>query len=134
MHLYISYKLSQCLRNLNTDFTLKSCLFGSVKLIKNADPGKYKHSGYDIGFDWRSEFQFTISISVQNFNFTFGADINWSEHINNKNKDILIFGEEPTEGLDDTTLTVEAKHPISFNRKNICIKPILQWKQQFSIC
>ena len=34
-------------RDLNTHFTLKDCLFGS----KNTDPGKYKYSGYDIGFD-----------------------------------------------------------------------------------
>ena len=33
------------------------------------------------------------------------------EHIDNKNKNILIFGEEPTQGLDDTILTSEAKQP-----------------------
>ena len=32
------------------------CLFGSVKLTKNADPDKYVSTGYGIGFDWRSEF------------------------------------------------------------------------------
>ena len=36
-NLYISYTLSPWLRNLNTDFTLNDCLFGSVKLPKNAD-------------------------------------------------------------------------------------------------
>ena len=35
-------------------------------------------------------------------------------HIGNENKDILILGEGPTQGLDDTTLTAEAKHPINF--------------------
>ena len=44
------------LRNLNTDFALGNCLFGSVKLTKNADLDKYKYSGYGIGFDSRSEF------------------------------------------------------------------------------
>ena len=33
-----------------------------------------------------------------------------------KVKDILIHGEEPTEGLDDTTLTAEAKYPINFKQ------------------
>ena len=28
-----------------------------------------------------------------------------SEHVDNKKKDILILGEGPTQGLDDTTLT-----------------------------
>ena len=46
-------------RKLNTDFTINNCLFGSVKLAKNADPDKYKYSGYGIGFDSRSEFLFT---------------------------------------------------------------------------
>ena len=29
-------------KKLNTDFTLKICLYGSIKLTKNADPDKYK--------------------------------------------------------------------------------------------
>ena len=29
-------------------------------------------------------------------------------HVDNKGKDILILGEGPTQGLDDTTLTEEA--------------------------
>ena len=41
-----SYTLGPQLRNLNTDFTLGNCLFGSVKLTKNADPDKYKYSHY----------------------------------------------------------------------------------------
>ena len=39
-----------------------------------------------------------------------------SVHIDNKNKDILILDKEPTQGLDDTTLTAEAKHPINFTQ------------------
>ena len=46
----------------------------------------------------------------------FGADMSSSVHLNNKNKDILILGEEPTQGLDDTTLTEEAKYPINFTQ------------------
>ena len=50
-----------------------------------------------------------------------------SVHISNKNKDILIFGEGPTQGLDDTTLTAEDKYPIYFKQspKKICIKSTL---------
>ena len=44
----------------------------------------------------------------------FGADMSSFVHIGNENKDILILGEGPTQGLDDTTLTAEAKHPINF--------------------
>ena len=39
-----------------------------------------------------------------------------SVHIDNKGKDSLILGEGPTQGLDDMTLTAEAKYPISFTQ------------------
>ena len=37
-------------------------------------------------------------------------------HIDNKNKDILILSEGPTQGLDDTSLAAEAKYPINFTQ------------------
>ena len=45
-------------------------------------------------------------------------------HIDNENKDIFILGEGPTQGLDDTTLTAEAKHSINFtqSRKKIVLR------------
>ena len=46
----------------------------------------------------------------------FGADVSSSVHIDNKNKDILILGEETTQGLDDNTLTAETKYPINFTQ------------------
>ena len=42
--------------------------------------------------------------------------MNSSVHIDNKNKDILTLGEGPTQGLDDTTLTAEAKYPINLTQ------------------
>ena len=44
----------------------------------------------------------------------FGADMSSSVYVDNKEKDILILGEGPTQELDDTTLTAEAKYPINF--------------------
>ena len=51
INLYIYYTLGHQLRNLNTDFTLSNCSFGSVKLTKNADLDKYEYTGYCIEFD-----------------------------------------------------------------------------------
>ena len=48
----------------------------------------------------------------------FGADMSSFVHIDNENKDILILGEGTTQGLDDTTLSVEAKYPIEFTKPN----------------
>ena len=54
-NLYISYTLGPQLRNLHKDFTLGNCLFGSVKVTKNADLDKSKYTGHGIAFDPRSE-------------------------------------------------------------------------------
>ena len=48
----------------------------------------------------------------------FGVDMSSSAHVENKKKYILILGEGPTQGLDDTTLTVETKYPINFTEHN----------------
>ena len=37
-----------------------------------------------------------------------------SMHVDNKNKYILVLGESPTQGLDGTTITAEAKYSINF--------------------
>ena len=43
-------------------------------------------------------------------------ELSSSVHGYNKCKDILIFGEGATQGLNDTTLTTEAKYPINFTQ------------------
>ena len=42
--------------------------------------------------------------------------MSWSDHIDNKKKDMLILGSSPTQGLDDTALTAEAQYSINFLR------------------
>ena len=39
-----------------------------------------------------------------------------SVHVDNKREEIWILGEGTTQGLDDTTLTAEAKYPINFTQ------------------
>ena len=84
-NVYISYILNPCLRDLNTDFTLSNCLFGSVELIKNADPGKYKHSDYIVRFDSCSEFSLTDGSVGTNVVIS-GFDMSLSVRIDNKKK------------------------------------------------
>ena len=45
---------------------------------------------------------------------TFGPDVSSSVHLDNNGKGIIILGKGPTQGLEDTTLTAEAKYPIIF--------------------
>ena len=56
-------------------------------------------------------------------------------HIDNKNKDISIFGKGPTQGLDNITLTAKAKYPIDFTESGktfVLVLPLM--KQLFLIC
>ena len=49
-----------------------------------------------------------------------------SVHVDNKVKGILILGEGPTQRLDGTTFTIEAKYSTNFTiREKICIKSTL---------
>ena len=59
------------------------------------------------------EFSLTDGSMGRNI-IIFGADKSSSVHFDHKNKDILILGEGPTQGLDDTTLIAETRYPIYF--------------------
>ena len=73
---------------------------------------KYKYSGYDIGFDSFSEFSF-IDGTMGKMSLFF--ELIWAYlYILIIKKDILILGEGPKQGLDDTKLTTEAKYPMNF--------------------
>ena len=96
---------------------MKDCLFGGVKLAKNADPDKYVYSGYGIGFDSRSVFSIPHGSMGKNVTI-FEIDMSSSVHVNNKKKDILIHGKGPTQGLYNTKLTAEAQYSINFSRSN----------------
>ena len=117
INLYIFYTLPPWLRSLNTDFTLKNCLFGSVKLLKNVDPDKYKYSDYGIGFNSRSELSFTDGRMGKNI-IILGDDLSSSVYVDNKGNDVVIVGEELTQGLDDITITAEAIYTINFIQPN----------------
>ena len=105
--LNIIYKLDTWSRDLNTDFTLGNCLFEAVKLTTNDDPDK--HDILIMVLD---------SMHVPNFHgqtvagveivANFGVNISSSVHIDNNKKDILVPGEDPTQGLDDAKITAEA--------------------------
>ena len=87
INFFILYKLDTQPQDLNSDFTLKDCLFGGVKLTKNVDQGKYMYIGYDIGFDSRSEFSLPDCSMGKNV-INLGVDTSSSVHIDNNKKDI----------------------------------------------
>ena len=99
---------------MNTDFKIKNCLFGCVKLTNNAYSEKCKYSGWGIEFCLLRIFIYRWK-GGKNV-IIFGADMSSSIHIDDKNKDILIFIEVPSQGWDDKTLTAEAKYPKNFTQ------------------
>ena len=73
-------------------------MFGAVKWTKNSDIDQYQYSGYGVGSDRRGSSSFPGGGFGQNvINFVnFGVDLNFSVHVDNKRKDILILGDCPT--------------------------------------
>ena len=112
VNVYIVYELRASSSN-SSDPTLKNCLFGAVTLAKNANIGKYRYSGYGIGFDRRESFSFPSGGFGQNV-IIFGADVSSSIHIDKKGKDLLILGFGPTQGLGENSSTAEKMHSINF--------------------
>ena len=77
-------------------------MFGAVSLTKHADIDQYKYSGYGIGFDRKGELSFGSNGFGRNV--ISGADMNRSAHTNNKKKNnILVLGNDFTQGLNNTT-------------------------------
>ena len=96
VNIYLVYEITSDHKDINYP-TLENCLFGSVKLTKNADIDKYGYSGYGIGFD--RETSFSIGNEVGKNVIIFGVDMGSSSKIDNRKKDILILGKGPTQGL-----------------------------------
>ena len=67
-------------------------------MTKNADIDTYGYSGYGFVFDRIWSFSFPGGRFGQNV-LIFGVDMSFSEHIDNKKKDILVLGKGPTQGL-----------------------------------
>ena len=84
--------IDQWPRDLNTNFTLCNCLFGSIELAKDTGPDKYNYSGYGIRFGSCSEFSFVDGNVGENV-ITFGTDMSASVRTDNENKDTLILRE-----------------------------------------
>ena len=117
VNIYIVYEKNLWKYVGSGDPTLGNSLFGAVKLVKNVEIYKCKYSGYGIGFDMKGTFSFPTGEFGKNL-IIFEADMGSSLHVDSKKKKIVILGEGPTQGLDDTTLTAERKYSINFTKHN----------------
>ena len=85
-------------------------------MTKNPDIGKYKYSGYGIGFDRHESFSFNNGIGRKVM--IFAADMCSSIHVEDKGKDILILKKGPMQGLGEHSLTAETIHLANFTERN----------------
>ena len=121
VNIYIVYEIIRIANingNRNNNLTVQNALFGAISLTKNADVNKYRYSGYGIAFDRRSSFSFPDGGNGQNV-VIFVVDMNSSIHVDNKGKDILILGKDPTQELGEHSLTAEKMYSINFSKDNI---------------
>ena len=88
-------------------------MFGAVKLTKHPDIDQYKYSGYGIRLDRKGLF--SLGNEIGRNVIIFGIDMSSSQHIDNKNKYILILGKGPIQGLEHI-LTAEKLYSINFTK------------------
>ena len=115
VNIYVVYKFVSKTNNLNV--TLENCLFGAVKLTKNADIDKCKYSGYGIGFDSKGSFSHPSGGYDKNV-MIFGADMSSSTHANSKPRNILVLGKDFIQGIDGITIYAEKMSSTNFTLAN----------------
>ena len=119
VNIYIVYKLDP-IPSRDTTFTIQNALFGALQITKNADTSKYKYKGYGICFDESEEF--THVRKRGNFNdttlarnvITFGVDMSFGKHANNKRNNIYIMGKDYVQRINDTTIYAEKMYYRNF--------------------
>ena len=114
VNIYIIFEITSNYDDINYP-KLENCLFGSVKLTKNADINKYGYSGYGIGFHRKGSYS-VVNETDRNVKI-FGAYMSSSTKIDNIKKDILILGRGPTQGLENT-LSAEKCIQLTLLKKN----------------
>ena len=95
LDLYIVYELNNWPHNLSSDFTIRNCSVGTVKLTGNTIKSKFIYNGPEITFDgagsWRYGNDFAENVIV------FSLNNSSSIHTDNRKNSFLVIGE----GLTD---------------------------------
>ena len=100
-------ELDPSTRDLNADFTSDCCLFGAVTQNKNTDVDKY--CSFDVVLDSICAHFFSFAILNGVEIFIFIVDRSLSTHNDQRKKGNFVIVEWPTQGLNKTGVTAEAK-------------------------
>ena len=104
VNIYVLYRMTSHTKS--SSIVLENCLFGAVKITKNANVDKYKYSGYGTGFDVKGEYTHPDGGDGKNV-IIVGADLSNSRHANNITRNILVLGRDFIQKIDDTTIYAE---------------------------
>ena len=100
-NIFIVYKLNT--HTINTDFSLKHCLFGSVRITKDNDPDNYVYNVFGIGFDCTGTFSHSDGADAHNV-IIFGADSSQSVQSTNKlAENVLVLGKDLIQKVNKQT-------------------------------
>ena len=116
VNLYVVYEITN-FYGTNNYPTLINALLGAIKITKKTDIGKCKYSGYGIGLDGHSFFPHPSGGTGENV-IIFTVDMGLSTKIDDKGKEILILGKNPTQGLRENSLSAEKMYSIDFTKFN----------------
>ena len=92
-------------RTPTNDIPLKSCLFGTVKLLRNAIKSTFIYNGRGIEFDGEGSWSF--SNDVPRKVVIFAVDNSSLSHNDNRKSTFLLLGEGPINGIHNSTGTSE---------------------------
>lgn len=90
LNLYIIYELNTWPCKPANNFLLKCCLFDKVKLVRKTIKSDFTYNGWGIA----------------------------SIHASNRNNNVLVSGEVPAQGIDDSTGAAEKRISIEFSKAN----------------
>ena len=89
------------------NFTLKNCLFGTIKFTRNVDISKFTYNCWGIAFDGKGYWSFEND-PARNV-IIFGDDNSSSFHLDNPQNNFLVLGKKPTEGINGSVGAAEKK-------------------------
>ena len=116
LNLFIVYKLNIFPGNPTNTFTLKNCLFGTIKLTWNADKSKFTYNGWGITFDGKSISSFDNDTKRNVVIFV--VENSSSPDINDPKNNFLVFGKRPTESINSIVGRAEKKDSINLSKAN----------------
>ena len=97
----IVYELNTWPPNPTNSYTLKNCLFDTVKLLRNVIKSKFTYNGWEKAFDEEDSQSCDDDFARNVIIFSVGNTS--SSHAHNQKNKFLALDEKPTDAINDST-------------------------------